>query len=120
MNDKTFKAIDFCYSYVHYCITKKCGNLWPTAAMLCKIADVEGWEISADVRKMVECYPDGMDMEFSIYNASKKEAKAHEKQYFQRRAELIDTLKSEIDKFNKIADQAEDELETEPEAIETK
>ena len=88
MDDKTFQAIK--YLAEHPIETLFCGNLWPVAALLCKLADVEGLPISAAVRKIANMHPFKVDQ-----NPNAIASEAAEAEYLQRRAKMIRKLTTE-------------------------
>jgi len=88
MDDKTFQAI----KYLAECPIEAvfCGDVWPVAALLCKLADVEGLPISAAVRKIANMHPFKVDQ-----NPNAIASEAAEAEYLQRRAKMIRKLTTE-------------------------
>lgn len=82
------------------------ANLWAFAALLCKIADTESLLLSEEVRQIFNNYPDGMDDEHSVNELFTDK---NVTDFFRRRWGMIYILKSEIDKFARIAEQAKAE-----------
>ena len=79
--------------------------LWPYAALLCKIADVEGLELSDNIIQMLNFYPDGVDEPFAKDDASSEEKLNQWAKRCKRRKELISTIKFHIDEFERIAEE---------------
>ena len=104
MDDKTFQAIQ-CLAE-HPIEAFFFGDIWPVAAFLCMIADVENSPISADVRKIVLTHPLIIDRDPSTI-----ESEAAEEQFLQNRAGMIHTLKTEIRKLYTRGKQDKEELE---------
>ena len=83
-----FQTIEYLES--HPIDTLFCGGVWPVAALLCKLADVEGLPISAAVRKIANMHPFKVDQ-----NPNAIASEAAEAEYLQKRAAMIRQLTTE-------------------------
>ena len=80
-------------------------SLWQYAALLDRVATVEGLQISEEVNQMLNFFPDGVDVDFAEPGAPPEEARRQAMRRQKRREELIRILKFHIDEFDRIAEE---------------
>mgnify|MGYP000852750868 CR=1 FL=1 len=79
--------------------------LWPYAALLEKIATIEGLKLSDDVYQMLNNYPDGVDEPYPDDDATTEEKLNQMAKRRKRRMELIRTMRFHIDELDRIAEE---------------
>jgi len=93
-------AIEYFYLSMNLRFT---GSLWTIAFLLCRIADEEGWKVSAAVTRIAHRSPLLTDQTYPSFC----EGETAEAKYWQKRASVIYLLKSEIKSFLRQAKEQE-------------